>query len=456
MTRVLKHGPSLDFQLSMLPKDHQTLAIQAAFPAIAHGVLELDCARLEISTRSCISILSHFSELPEPSALSILNSPWRKDDWEGKRHEFMVAVTAALKKMPSSLTISGRPSIIVLPYSRLSGRKKDPESDGAEAVRDESRECGVALCQTLLQMTQLTRLNLSDNLFIDQGVFEQLAQGMTCMRFLRHLDLEWNFILTSGAQALSSALQCMPQLEGLSLECNRFGEAGIKALAESLMCLSQLQLLKIQNIDWSRREGDHKHSDDSAANAIAQSVCSMTDLHTLTLGDNAYLHTGSSSLIDCLTPITKLQHLSLRYCRGVGSHKFIDLAQKIATFVHLERLDLSNNEMGNSGAQALSDCLFLLTNLQFLDLKWNSIGETGVIALAECLPELHQLEWVSFSRNLISDGGTVALARHVGGMRQLAKLKLDRNYITAAGQRALQTLREKLPDLDCVSHSQYI
>ncbi|PLX96646.1 MAG: hypothetical protein C0622_14350 [Desulfuromonas sp.] len=131
----------------------------------------------------------------------------------------------------------------------------------------------------------------------------------------------------------------------------------------------------------------------------------------------------------------RLQKLIL-YSLDLQSEDIIDIAEHL---VQLTSLNLSRNEIGAAGAQAIAEHLVQLTSL---DLSYNGIGAAGAQAIGEHLTQLTSL---NLSRNEIGDAGAQAIAEH---LVQLTSLYLSSNEIGDAGARAIGEHLVQLTSLD--------
>eukprot|EP00435_Cladocopium_sp_Y103_P073598 s374_g44.t1 len=102
-----------------------------------------------------------------------------------------------------------------------------------------------------------------------------------------------------------------------------------------------------------------------------------------------------------------------------------------------EELQLSGNEIGDDGAQALGDGLKENKSLVLLLLENNSIGDAGAQALGEGLKENRSLEKLDLNSNSSGDAGAQALGESLKENRSLLELCLDNNRIGYAGAQAL-------------------
>ena len=132
---------------------------------------------------------------------------------------------------------------------------------------------------------------------------------------------------------------------------------------------------------------------------------------------------GEAGLAAKVARITSLTSLDL-----TGNNIGAEGAQALASLTALTSLNLSFNHIGDAGAQALAS----LTALTSLELRDNNIGAEGAQALAK----LTALTSLNLWGNHIGDAGAQALA----ALTALTSLALRDNNIGAEGAQALASL----------------
>jgi len=120
---------------------------------------------------------------------------------------------------------------------------------------------------------------------------------------------------------------------------------------------------------------------------------------------------------------------------GIKKEEIKDLVDILNTNATITTLDISNNAIGNAGAQALAEALKGNTTLTILNFSDNQIGDVGVIALANVLKENNTLTKLDISRNNVGYDGAKALAEALKGNTTLTTLDISRNLIGDAGLR---------------------
>lgn len=123
---------------------------------------------------------------------------------------------------------------------------------------------------------------------------------------------------------------------------------------------------------------------------------------------------------------SELTRLELR-SQGLDDLDIERLTDALKTNLHLTELDLSGNDIGPYGAQALANT----TSLRSLELWRNGVGDDGATALAN---NCH-LTSLNLSFNFVTETGAKALASN----NRLRKLDLSFNKIRNEGANALAT-----------------
>lgn len=235
---------------------------------------------------------------------------------------------------------------------------------------------------------------------------------------VRHLTLQVTRRQFDGLTGLHQ----LERINSLDLSCSQ------SAMAELTRFLNSPYLAGLQNLRL-RCPG------------AVEAVVAARHLHHLTrldLGGGASLDDDSLNLLRNVE-LPKLRSLSLS-CIGLGNASIRQLA-RFPIMPQLTELDLSYNQIGPSGMEALVTCC---THLETLRLGFNVLGDSGVQHLA-CSSQLAGLKRLFLARNRIESPGIEAIA-HSPYLNQLSTLDLDYNNISPL---AFQTLAEstRLPGL---------
>ena len=181
------------------------------------------------------------------------------------------------------------------------------------------------------------------------------------------------------------------------------------------------------------------------------------------------LHLGSAMksseavglLLHGLGPLCPVRELSLT-SNNIGSggiHQIVEFLagkdipknSKIKQVMpHLDRLDLSNNRLGNEGLKTLTSAISGRRTRHFVELRLsnNGIAHSGIEAMMNKLLQ-HNLVSLTLDKNAIGDQGCQLIAASLLSMKCLARLNLSFNQI---GSRGVNSLMRSLVACDSITY----
>ena len=171
---------------------------------------------------------------------------------------------------------------------------------------------------------------------------------------------------------------------------------GLSTFLNSICELSRIDFLDLHNHELS-------YSDVKLVSKCLEqhSHCTRLILTNCNVGDD-----GAKTCAVGLSHCAGLKELVLNV-NNIGDEGSIALAETLTKnpLSHLEKLDISFNAIGNSGAKSLSEGLILCTNLHSLDLRCNKIGDEGAIAITRAVKDVELL----LCNQKITKEGAIAL-----------------------------------------------
>jgi CheY-like chemotaxis protein len=143
----------------------------------------------------------------------------------------------------------------------------------------------------------------------------------------------------------------------------------------------------------------------------------------LNLSSNYFGVDGATALLKFLEPKQ----------RGRGAKSSVG-----ATMPFLDRLDVSNNKLGDHGTTQLTRAILVRSTVHLVDLRLssNSIGSGGIETIMNKLLQ-HNLISLSLDNNTIGDQGCQLVAASLQSMRSLSRLNLGFNHIGCRGITSL-------------------
>ncbi|XP_072894538.1 NACHT, LRR and PYD domains-containing protein 3-like isoform X1 [Hemitrygon akajei] len=295
------------------------------------------------------------------------------------------------------------------------------------------------LVSALSTNPSLTELDLSDNKLRDSGVklLSAALRNPECKiqkLWLRDVDLK-----DSGAEDLVSALSTKPSLTELNLSDNELGDSGVKLVSAALRnpeC--KIQKLWLRDVDLT----------DSGAKDLVSALSTNPSLTELNLSDNKLGDSGVKLVSAALrNPECKIQKLGLR---GVGltDSGAEDLVSALSTKPSLTELDLSLNELGDSGVKqvfaALRNPECKIQKLQLSDV---GLTDSGVEDLVSALSTNPSLTVLNLGSNSLKDRSVPALRRLILNFPSLEWIWLVGNRFSETGKKELRSLQEPRPGL---------
>lgn len=174
------------------------------------------------------------------------------------------------------------------------------------------------------------------------------------------------------------------------------------------------------------------------------------DVEELTLERGYCTEAVVEALRDVLSSTTcQLISLRIQACPRLDHHGQHLFAGLLSSNCRLEELDLTENNIGDTGAIQLARILSLRSSvLRKLVLTKNIVGDSGVAA-ALCEQAAHRatLTHLGLTKNRISDPGVRNLIKAVADHTALTYWSVDQNALTSLG---FYNLVEAIPSFACL------
>ncbi|KAI7801169.1 putative NACHT [Triplophysa rosa] len=292
------------------------------------------------------------------------------------------------------------------------------------------RSCGALASALKSTSSSLKELNLSWNNLQDDGV-NLLAAGLENSHCkLEILKLQKCGFTESGCAALNSALNSNPShMRELHLNRNDLGDRGMTLLSGAL----ENPRCKLATLCMIRC-GITAEGCGALASALRSNPSHLTRLN---LSENHLADAGLTSISAWwMSPDCKLEALRLMYC-GITREGCAALRVNPS---HLRHLNLSGNNLGDSGVKLLfAGLVNLHCKLEILKLMYCGVTDEGCAALASVMKSnTTDLKELYLDKNELGDSGVKLLSAALENSHcKLELLKLWDCGITDEGCVAL-------------------
>ncbi|XP_059814154.1 NACHT, LRR and PYD domains-containing protein 14-like [Hypanus sabinus] len=246
-------------------------------------------------------------------------------------------------------------------------------------------------------------------------------------------------VTDSGAKELTSALNTNRSLTELLLSENDLGDSGVKLVSAALRkpeC--KIQKLGLEKVGLT----------DSGVEDLASALSTNPSMTELYLGDNKLRDTGVKLMsVGLRNPECNLQKLRLERV-GLTQSGAKDLASALSTNPSLTELQLSDNELGDSGVKLVSAALRNPgCKIQKLVLDNVGLTDSGIEDLGCALSSNLSLTELDLGWNSLTDRSVPGLRRLILTLPSLVWIRLGGNQFSETGRKELRSLQEPRPGL---------
>ena len=271
--------------------------------------------------------------------------------------------------------------------------------------------------------TKLQELDVSGN-DLRTGVIK-IAVALQSIVTLTKLNISNNNITCTAANAIAVAITHNTHLQEFIISGNGLGVLGAKMIARSLQKLLTLIKLIINNNNIT----------DEAADDIAAAIHCNTKLQDLDVSGND-LRTGVIKIAVALQSIVTLTKLNISNnnitCTAANA-----IAVAITHNTHLQEFIISGNGLGVLGAKMIARSLQKISTLTKLHIANTKISDEAVDDIAAAICCNTKLEELDVSRNDLRTEGVTKIAVALQRIVTLTKLNLSNNNVTSPAANAI-------------------
>ena len=250
---------------------------------------------------------------------------------------------------------------------------------------------------------------LSSQISFEPRGIERLARGMNITDSLRRLRLHKVSLNEQSLTVLTRDFHQACNLEEIFLSENPL-KSGVTRLAENLKHLQQLATLELTNV----------FMEEKAFSELASSLCHVPELRKLSVSRNN-LGPSITVLAENLKSVCGLTDLELSETQ-MDEEGAVALSNGLRSLTKLEVLDVSHNPLG-SAVSLIANHLKYTPCLTELNMNNTDMGFDGATAVASSLKSLQNLRMLSVGSNPLERGVHV-LVQHLCKIPKLKRLNL--------------------------------
>lgn len=251
---------------------------------------------------------------------------------------------------------------------------------------------------------------------MDGKTFSNVVASMSGFQLpnVHTVDLAQNQLcgLVSG-MALADLLKHLPAVRTLSLGWNKLSIFDLKPMSDRLVYNIKCLDLRANPLCASTNRSKHRHIQDTDYTWIKTLFNTMPNLTHVLMAQVTInnVEALASLLTSVLRPNAAIEYVGLEWL-SLGSHLSVlqsimkHLASpELGTLAKSLHINLSSNNLGDSGIKTITDCGVML---QSLTLACNFVTQRGAEYLSKWLPQ-SGLEKLDLSDNYFGDQGVISL-----------------------------------------------
>ena len=276
-----------------------------------------------------------------------------------------------------------------------------------------TNEAADAIIETILtQNAKLEELDMSHNNLLTASVIN-IFQSISYISTLTKLDVAHNMINDEATRYILSTLHGNNQLRELNLSHNNL----------VISNLAKCNFTNLQELDLSYT---------SLPTAVSIKGLNVVTLRKCKISGNYLTASVANSIASFLSRNDELQELDLS-CNNLQESGTRNILNSLKRISNLKSLNISNNQISGD-LKYIADVLTLATKLEKLDLSYNKLStEYMKYFLYKTKNIFANFIKLNVSGNVISDGATEALADALSANTKLIELDLSDNNLHAEG-----------------------
>ena len=278
---------------------------------------------------------------------------------------------------------------------------------------------GISTIFKKLNISHLIKINISNNVIGEQAA-DDIGNFLSKNTELKELDLSHNNLCAAGISNICRKLN-ISHLTKINISNNAVGEQAADDIGNFLSKNTELKELDLS----------HNNLDATGIRNICRKL-NISHLTKINISNNAIGEQAADDIGNFLSKNTELKELDLS-CNNLYESGIKMLCKRIANLSKLTKLKIDGNNITHLAADYVTEVLLYNVKLEEIDISDNSLLAAGVVSIFNGMKSVFTLRNVNISDNWITYKAADSIAAVLSQNTHLRKLCLRKNYLETNG-----------------------
>ena len=269
-----------------------------------------------------------------------------------------------------------------------------------------------------IKKLDFSRNSITDNALVD---FCEILKNEPKDRFQK-INFQYNIITNLSINQFSEFIQRYPEQKFLSLT-NRYSEENRINYLNFCKNLTNIKKIMFQNFRFN----------ETTSQLFNEILMNNENIQNIFIYYNSFFYPEDiRNIIPGIEHNQNLIQLYLTQC-NIGDEGAIALSEALSKSSNIAQIHLDENKIGELGAKAISEKLLEKVSLKKLILSHNLIDSEGAFHIGQYLGDAKGIQNLFINSNKIEDKGCEYLSKGIEKNKTLVQLNINNNKITNEG-----------------------